>query len=269
MGLEFEDDAPAIGRFDVEQNAGGRLVLVARSRTQTGAVERARWYLGALVVFLPALGGAAWGGIAAAFFLGLTGIVFAVIVMVDFNRLASEGSIVVVEHRFDLERGTPESYRDMRSSGRLVVDDRPMALPIHDVRVISETVSKTGAEICRVYVVLEGTVLLLDTTESRVTALRLASLVRKAIGTELPSGHRHFSAAAGGAWTAAFFFVAFVMPLLVAPMATVFAASPLHVALLGGAVVAGLVGMQYALAIPMRAAVADYIERNLRTSKDE
>jgi hypothetical protein len=263
MGLDLDESTRTIGRFEVMERTDKRLLLFARSRTQTHHLMQARWYLAALVVALPALG-ASWDRAAAAVLLFLTSIAFAIVVMIDFMRLATEGKIASVEHRFDLEPGTEDSYRGVASAGRLVIDDRALTMPIRDVRVLSETIPRGGEEVCRVYVILDEVIVALESTKSRVVALRIAGLVRKSLGMAPLSGvQREMPVGTGGGWAVLFFFVALVAPMICAPMGM--ALAPSRVAALGAAFVVVLVGLEHVLAIPMREAAGAYIERNLRT----
>lgn len=266
MGLEFEDGMQSIGRFDVVERGDGRLRLSARARSDTHTVRWARWVVGVFVVVMPAFGGAMWGGVAVAFFLGLTGMTFAILVMIDFSRVSTEGTFFTVEHRFELETSTPESYRSSDKAGSLVVDDRRMALPVRDVRVLAQSVPRTGEEVCRVYVILDGIVIVLESTKNRATALRLASLVRSALALPRLAGVVHEMApGAGCAWSALFFLIALTAPFVLAPIGMTLVRSPSYVAVLGLALVVGLVALEHAFAIPMRASVREYIERHLKT----
>ena len=53
--------------------------------------------------------------------------------------------------------------------------------------------------------------------------------------------------------------------MIVAPMATALSSAPLHVAALGGGLVVGLIGLEYALALPMRTSVGEYVAQTFRT----
>jgi hypothetical protein len=63
-------------------------------------------------------------------------------------RMATEGKIVCVEHRFDLEPGTPERHRAAASAGRLAIDDRALTMPVRDVRVLFILVAVVAPMIC-------------------------------------------------------------------------------------------------------------------------
>lgn len=127
MGLEFEDDdtpAQSLGRFDVEERTDGRVRLVARSRTQTHAMRWGRWPAAVVLVGLCGWG-ATLNPVMPCFLLGMGGVMYAVIVMIDFTRLAALGVFSTVEHSLEIEATRPLAYRDGDGKSRVLVDGKP------------------------------------------------------------------------------------------------------------------------------------------------
>jgi hypothetical protein len=263
MGLEFEEGTDSIGRFDIEERTARRLRLVARSRTQSFAMQWGRWPA-ALVLLLLCAWGAVMNPIAPSFFIGFGGITYAIIVMSDFPRVATRGVFSTVERSFVVESSSSESYRENERHAYVVVDGRAMSSPVRDVHVLCESVFRSeGQETCRVYVILEDQIITLETTGSRVTALRLAGLVRASAGLSplAGTGGAEIPAGTGCLWSVLFYVVATIAPFVVAPLPTLVTSIGAKVAC-AGLLVVGLVVLEHLFALPMRRAVRAHIRKN-------
>jgi hypothetical protein len=258
MGLEFDDDparsAQTLGRFVIEERSEKRLRLIAQSRTQTYAMQWGRWPAAAALVGLCAWG-ATVDAIAPSFFIGFGGIIYAIIVMTDFTRVATHGIFSTVERSFEVERGT----------ANVVVDGRRMGSAIRDVHVLCESVFRSeGRELCRVYVAFDDRIVTLETTENRVVALQLGSLVRNSAGLSplAGSGGAEIPTGAGCLWSLLFYVVATLAPFAVAPLPTLVASNGAKVGC-AALLVVGLIVLEHLFALPMRRAVRDHVRKNI------
>lgn len=269
MGLDFVDEEAedaGDGRFDVVERGSGRLSLVARSRTQTHHVK---WLMLVIAVLLPA--GVAAGSLVhpllPVFLLLFGGTSFSIVAAIDFTRVASAESISTVERSFEIAPATNEgSYRDAgTSSAAVIVDGREVPGPILDVRVLSEAIPRSGGKaIHRVYVVLPREVLTLESTYARAQAMRLASIVREALGMDGPvaGGGREVPTASGCLWSGLFYVLAVCLPLAGAPAAA-YASDWRGQTAAAVALVAATIALEHLFAVPMRRAVREHIREHL------
>lgn len=263
-----------VGRFEVVERSDECLKLVSRSRSEAYAV---RWGAVAGAVLFPAgcVASAMYGGQVMALMIGMFGgIMVAVLMMLDFARIATAGTFTMTERSLEILRSQADMTGYREGSGAAValwMDGRLSRERLRDVLVLAEPPLTQGARaIFRVYLVLERGIVTLEVTRNKLAALRLASLVRRTLG--LPPleaiGDEHIIGTG-----------CLVTALVVVLELTVVAAGIFLIATttqrdfatadvtLVGVITTGMVlsmiGVKYLCAIPVGRAVRDHVRLNL------
>jgi len=265
----------SVGRFDVAERSPGKLTLIARSRTDTFAVK---WAVVVASVLLPFLLAASTFAVQPAPMLAgmFIGITVSVIYMIDFARVATQGMLRATERSFAIASAAGAQgagYRTVPQSDGVVVavDGREMGEAIRDVKVLAEVLpNQGGTQVFRVYVIFEKSIVTLEATRNRLVALRLASLVRNALGMaplteidgELPTL---------GGCAMLFVLVIFELAVVAGGVVGIATASestrgpvnPVHAGLIGVAMVACMFVVQRLSAMPMRGVMKAHWRENL------